>query len=452
MTATTTPNFTATRNACKLCTPLGACFVFRGIEGGVPLLHGSQGCATYIRRYMISHFKEPVDIASSSFSESAAIFGGGENLWAGLDNVLQQYHPKLIGVASTCLSETIGDDVRMFLHEYRRARVDAALPPIVHVSTPSYSGTHAEGFHNACREVIDALTTPGPAEDHVNMLPGMVSPADLRYLKELVEDFGLPCVMLPDYSDTLDGGAWSEYHRIPEGGTPLADIERTARARGTIEFGCCHPRDKTAGHLLQTKHDVPHHRLGLPIGVTQTDVLIDTLEEITGRKLPEHHRRERGRLIDALVDAHKHVFGRRAVVYGEEDLVVATTAFLLEIGIEPVLCASGGSSGRLKENIQRIAGDRTASIVVKDEADFLDIEDEIAAMAPDILIGSSKGYTLSRKLELPLVRIGFPIHDRIGGARLMHLGYRGAQQLFDRIANALIERKQAVSPVGYTYM
>ena len=69
-----------TRNACKLCTPLGACLAFAGIEGARPILHGSQGCATYIRRYMISHFKEPIDIASSSFGETSAIFGGSENL------------------------------------------------------------------------------------------------------------------------------------------------------------------------------------------------------------------------------------------------------------------------------------------------------------------------------------------------------------------------------------
>ena len=60
----------ATRNACKLCSPLGAAMVFKGIRGCLPFLHGSEGCATYIRRYMISHFREPVDIASSSLSES----------------------------------------------------------------------------------------------------------------------------------------------------------------------------------------------------------------------------------------------------------------------------------------------------------------------------------------------------------------------------------------------
>jgi len=29
----------------------------------------------YIRRYLISHFREPVDIASTNFSEDAAVFG-----------------------------------------------------------------------------------------------------------------------------------------------------------------------------------------------------------------------------------------------------------------------------------------------------------------------------------------------------------------------------------------
>ncbi len=50
---------------------------------------------------------------------------------------------------------------------------------------------------------------------------------------------------------------------------------------------------------------------------------------------------------------HKYVFGKKAVVYGEEDFVIADKlAFLEEIGIETVLCASGGDSGLLKKVIQ----------------------------------------------------------------------------------------------------
>ena len=78
---------TSTRNACKLCTPLGACLVFRGIEGTIPFLHGSQGCSTYIRRYLISHFREPIDIAASNFSEESAVFGGRKNFTNGIKNV-----------------------------------------------------------------------------------------------------------------------------------------------------------------------------------------------------------------------------------------------------------------------------------------------------------------------------------------------------------------------------
>ena len=112
-------NFTSTRNACKLCTPLGACLAFRGVEGCIPFLHGSQGCSTYIRRYLISHFREPIDIASSNFHEDSAIFGGSKNFTQGALNVTRQYQPQLIGAATTCLAETIGEDMARLQHELK---------------------------------------------------------------------------------------------------------------------------------------------------------------------------------------------------------------------------------------------------------------------------------------------------------------------------------------------
>ncbi len=92
------PSYVSTTNACKLCKPLGACLAFRGVEGAVPFLHGSQGCATYMRRYIISHYREPMDIASSSLGEKQAVYGGGPNLKQGLGNVMNKYGARLIGV------------------------------------------------------------------------------------------------------------------------------------------------------------------------------------------------------------------------------------------------------------------------------------------------------------------------------------------------------------------
>jgi nitrogenase molybdenum-iron protein NifN len=50
------------------------------------------------------------------------------------------------------------------------------------------------------------------------------------------------------------------------------------------------------------------------------------------------------------------------------------------------------------------------------------------------------------------VRCGFPIHDRFGGQRLLHLGYAGTLNLFDIIVNTLLQQKQDDSPVGYGYL
>jgi nitrogenase molybdenum-iron protein NifN len=442
---------TASRNACKVCAPLGACLAFRGIEGAIPFLHGSQGCSTYIRRYMISHFKEPIDIACSNFSEATTVFGGRENLRQGLENVIRQYDPKVVGIATTCLAETIGEDVAYHLREIRKT-VTGPWPEIVHVGTPSYAGTHAEGFHAAIRAIVDTFAVGGPRENVVNLLPGIVSPADLRYLKSILRDFGVEPIMLSDYSDTLDGPTWSEYQRIPQGGTPLADIRRMGRAMATLEFGSTTDPAKTAGALLQERFGIPNYSLPQPIGAVQTDRFFDALTAITGRPVPAEHVNERGRLIDAYVDAHKHVFGKRAVVYGEQDLVIALASFLMEIGIDPVLCGSGARTGKLRQRIEEFDSASDVEVAVIEGVDFAAMEDRAKAIAPDLIVGNSKGFAMSRKLAVPLVRVGFPVHDRIDGPRMLHVGYRGAQQLFDRITNTVIEAAQESSPVGYTYM
>ena len=455
----TTPSAAATQNACKLCSPLGAALVFKGIAGAVPLLHGSQGCSTYIRRYLISHFKEPIDIACSNFGEQTAIFGGGANIKLALDNIITQYNPSMIGVATTCLAETIGDDVPMFIHEYRAANAGKDLPPLVSVSTPSYQGTHMQGFHNAVLATVAGLTGQSngirtASGETVNLFPGMVSPADLRHLKQIIADFGLKAMVLPDYAQTLDGELWAEYHRIPAGGTEVADIACAGKALASIEFGhVLAQMPVTAATHLRDRFGVAGLRMGLPMGIRETDRFMQILESVSGKPVPEKYTHERGRLLDALVDGHKYVNGVRAAVYGEADLVAGVVALLAEIGVIPVICATGDRGGHLAPVVKKILNEKHHNQVrIIEGVDFVDIEQAVRQSGAELMIGHSKGYSLARKLEIPLVRIGFPIHDRIGGGRLQHLGYQGAQILFDRIANTIIERRQSGSDVGYTYM
>ena len=450
-------DYVATTNACKACMPLGACLAFKGIEGCVPFLHGSQGCATYMRRYLISHFREPVDIASSALGETQAVFGGGPNLKKGLVNVINKYQARAVGIATTCLTETIGDDVpamvREFLAEARVQGEGGEMPALIAASTPAYGGTHLEGFHAAVAATVAQLAAKdAPAHAGINLLPGLVSPADLRHLSELMEDFGLSATMLPDYSRTLDAPALESYEILPAGGTPIKSIRAMGGARATIELGRALP-EKSAGVILRDQHQVPLISLGLPIGLRANTDFFAALAELAGRPVPRRHEEARGRLLDAMVDGHKYVAGQKAVVFGDEDLVIGLTAFLAEIGVQPVVCASGGESGNLTPGVEEVTRGLTRQPpLVAEGADFDRIGRLAKELKPDLLIGNGKGYRLSRELEIPLVRVGLPIHDRFGGPRLHHLGYLGAQEIYDRLVNTLLAHKQDQSPWGYTYL
>jgi nitrogenase molybdenum-iron protein NifN len=228
----------------------------------------------------------------------------------------------------------------------------------------------------------------------------MLSPADYRHIKEIFSDFGAPCHMLPDYSDTLDGALWSEYQKIPQGGTPIGQITAMGDALGSMELGRILAGTKSAGKLLEERFEVPCHSLGLPIGIRESDAFFDVLSKITGRPMPEKYAAEKGRLVDAYADGHKYVFEARAVLFGEEDLVVGLASFLSEIGVLPVICASGGKSGRLKRTLAQVIDDFDhKEIQVLEGVDFVEIGDAAKKVSPDFLMGNSKGYKIAREMK-----------------------------------------------------
>jgi nitrogenase molybdenum-iron protein NifN len=437
----------ATVNPCTLCAPLGAALASAGVRGTVPLLHGAQGCATYIRRYLISHFREPMDVASSSFGESQTVFGGEANLHRALDNIVRQYQPGLVTVATTCLAETIGEDVGQLLRNYHEKNNHHL--PVVLAATPSFKDGHVEGFHTMVRALVLGLATQrGPKTSAVNILPPIVSPADLRHLREWSVAYGLPANILPDYSDTLDGEILDHYCSLPEGGTPIEDIAMMARSRATLDFTLTGKAPRASSHLAQ--HGVESRVLPFPLGVRACDELAAVLSGIAGIEMPGWLAKERGRLLDAYADGHKYVFGRRVAVFGDPELVVGMAGFLVEIGARPVLCATGARNRALGPALVEM-GMPDAEVILED-TDYGAIETACRRLQPELLIGSSKGYRTARALGVPLLRVGFPIHDRIGAGRLLHVGYRGTLRLFDELVNLLLQVKQEASPVGLSYL
>jgi nitrogenase molybdenum-iron protein NifN len=119
-------------------------------------------------------------------------------------------------------------------------------PELVPVSTPSYQGSHVQGFHAAVAALVAHFAEPMALERTVALFPGMVSPADLRHLREIVAGCGIEPILVPDYADTLDGPTLSAWTPLPAGGTTVADLRRLGGCRAGIQLGRCADPDPAA--------------------------------------------------------------------------------------------------------------------------------------------------------------------------------------------------------------
>jgi nitrogenase molybdenum-iron protein NifN len=428
----------ATVNPCSMCMPMGSVLVFRGVENCMTLLHGSQGCSTYMRLYLAHHFREPVDIASSALSEKGAVYGGAANLKQGLKNVIKGYSPKVIGIATTCLAETIGDDVPQIVCELQTEDPLARDVTIIPVPTPSYSASHEVGYRVALKGLVKTLARKSKPNGRINIIVGsIISPADVRYLKRLIDDWGIRHILLPDISETFDSPLSLDPSRIPSGGTPLDDIRDTANSRATVTIGGI-VQEPGAGNFLEKEFEVPHVPLPLPIGLEFADRLTGSLEELTGQPMPEYYEQERGRLLDTMVDAHKLLADVRTAVIGDTEMVLGLTKLVTEVGMKPHIIATGAVNSAFIET----AGELAPGSRVIDGADYSEIAKELSTRDIELMVGPFTGRQVARKEKIPLFRVGFPNHDRFGASHQLLLGYEGSMHLVEGLANAVLESRE----------
>jgi nitrogenase molybdenum-iron protein NifN len=112
----------------------------------------------------------------------------------------------------------------------------------------------------------------------------------------------------------------------------------------------------------------------------------------------------------------------------------------VENGIFPVVVASGGSD-RLTKLLTPLFEQYQLEPAILAGADFATIRAKSVELGANIAIGPSDGRYLTEREGISLVRIGFPIHDRVGGQRLLSVGYTGSAMFLDRVTNTLLENK-----------
>ncbi|MDR3522843.1 MAG: nitrogenase iron-molybdenum cofactor biosynthesis protein NifN [Acetobacteraceae bacterium] len=418
-------------NPLKSSAPLGASLAYLGMAGSVPLLHGSQGCTSFALTLAVRHFKEAIPMQTTAMDEIATILGGPSNLEEALLNLTKRMKPSFIGIASTALVETRGEDIVGALKLIVAARPELQGVKIVYASAPDYDGAMEDGWSKATAAIVEALVEPAEgaaaASPFVNLLPGVnQTPADIEELVELIESFGLGVVVLPDISGSLDGVVPDAYTATTFGGTTVQQVAGMSRALHTIAIG---EHMRRPAEILRDRFGVAGTLFPTLTGLEPNDRLISLLIALSGRPAPARLRRQRSQLVDAMLDGHFHFGGRRVAIAADPDQLYGLSMVFGGMGAEIVTAVSSTSQSPLLARVP------AAQVVVGDLSDF---EDLAAAAGAELLVTNSHGRQAAERLGLPHLRVGFPIFDRLGTAHRRLVGYRGTRDFIFDVANIVL--------------
>lgn len=436
-----------TVNPAKTCQPIGAMYAALGIHSCMPHSHGSQGCCAYHRSTLTRHYKEPIMAATSSFTEGTSVFGGQANLIQAINNIFTIYNPDIIAVHTTCLSETIGDDVNQIC---QKARDDGKVPEgkyLIHTNTPSYVGSHVTGFANMVKSMVKHFSeSTGNKKKQINIIPGWVEPSDMREIKKITKEMNIKTVLFPDTSDVLDAPQTGKHIFYPKGGVTIPELKSTGDSKFTLALG--NLASESAAKELDTKCKVRYKLLDLPIGLSATDRFILALKRTFDIEVPDSITEERGRVVDIITDMQQYLYNKRVALFGDPDHLIALTEFLIDLDMKPVHIISGTPGKAFEKRIREIIGDKVPDLNIKNgmNADMFLLHQWIKNNPVDLLMGNTYGKYIAKDEDIPFIRMGFPILDRIGHSYFPIVGYAGAMRILEKILDALMERQDRDSP------
>lgn len=430
----------------KASQPVGASLAFLGIEGALPLMHGSQGCTAFAKVYFVRHYREPIPLQTTAMDQVSAVMGADDSIVEALVTMCKSSSPKFIGLTSTGLSEMQGCNLGSAVKKFRQEHPEFEETRVVWVNTPDFKGCFETGYAAALRATIEQLVPLGSPRlpgnsTTINILAGsFLTPGDVEELEDIVERFGLRARIVPDVSRALGGELHDEdFSAVTTGGVQVEDLEALGDARATIVIG---PSLFAAGDILEKRTGVPLVRLNHVHTLTAVDELISALFRFSDcKKVPERIEKNRRQLQDTMLDTHFSLGMRRWGVAGDADLLLAFSDLIHAMGGEVVAAVTPAKAPAL--NFCEIA-----KIKIGDLGDLAQLAKEGSA---EILLSNSHCIITAKRLKLPLIQAGFPQYELIGGYHRRWIGYRGIRDtLFDfartghALASGEIEPYQSV--------
>jgi nitrogenase molybdenum-iron protein NifN len=452
MTTVTNNKKPAAVNPLKLSQPFGASLAFLGLKGIIPLFHGSQGCTAFAKVLLVRHFREAIPLATTAMTEVATILGGEDNIEKAILTLVEKNKPEMIGLLTTGLTETRGEDMHGILKSIRKRHPELDYLPIIYVSTPDYIGAMQDGYAAAVEAIVSTeygvFVEPDPLPSNlaairtrpqVTVLAGSaLSPGDVDEIKEIIEAFGLNPLVLPDLSGSVDGHLDDDYNAVTPGGTTLDQLKQLERSHFTLAIG---ESMRKAAEILQERFGTDYEVFPRLSGLAAVDNLMWTLAQVVDQvcdphflstpQIPAKYNHQRRQLQDAMLDTHFYIGGKKIGLALEPDLLYQTSWLLKDLGAEITAAVTTTKSPILKQL-------PIENVTIGDLEDLEDLAEGV-----DLIITNSHGKRLAQKLNTDLYRLGYPIVDRLGNGSRCLVGYRGTMQFLFDVGNIFLEQDEA---------
>jgi light-independent protochlorophyllide reductase subunit B len=405
-------------------THVGAMRVATAMKGVHYVLHAPQG-DTYadLLFTMIERRSQRPPVTYTTFQ--ARDLGGdtAELFKRAAREAVARYQPQALLVGASCTAELIQDDPGGLA-----ASMDLGVP-VIPLELPSYQRKEnwaaAETFYHLVRHLCPALGQPRapraqgqPAR--CNLLGatalGFRHRDDVREISGLLRELGIqPHVVAP-----LDA--------CP------ADLARLGEADFNVVL---YPETaQTAANWLQRAHGQPFTRT-VPIGRNATRAFIEEVCTLAGQPVPAawQQAEPRARWYARSVDSN-YLTGKRVFIFGDATHAVAAARVAeQEMGFNVV--GLGTYSREFAREVRAEAQRLGIEALITD--DYLDVEEQVAALQPDLVLGTQMERHVAKRLGVPCAVISAPVHVQDFPARYApQMGFEGANVMFDTWVHPLM--------------
>ena len=394
---------------------VGAMRVASGMRGLHDVLHAPQG-DTYadLLFTMIERRDHRPPVTYTTFqardlgSDTATLFK------TACADAVARFKPEALIVGASCTAELIQDDPAGLA-----ATMNLGIP-VIPLDLPSYQRKEGFGTDETFLHIVRALTKPMARTEQITA--NLIGPTALGFRHR--DDITELTRLLGEMGITVNVCA-------PMGARP-SDIARLGAAHFNVLMYPEHA--ESAARWLETTCTQPYTRT-VPIGVGATRDFLAEVSKLTGLPVKSDTSRLRLPWWTRSVDS-TYLTGKRVFVFGDGTHVAAAARIARdEMGFE--VAGLGCFNREMARPIRALAKDYGVEALITD--DYLEVEAAIAALQPELILGTQMERHIGKRLGIPCAVISAPVHVQDFPARFSpQMGWEGANVIFDTWIHPLV--------------